>query len=247
MSTVNLLPEDYLEHRAQQRANILCLVLLSVVIGGVIAAAVVSEDLALQVRKERDEVNEEYRQAGKLIEQMQELEGKKAMALAKAEMAAGLLERVPRSWLLASLTNALPTGASLTQVTLKTERPNSAVVRSKSKFRSRSAQRGKAKKESKAETKVKREPLKVKIEVVGLAATDVQVAQFIANMQDNPLMRSVELAYTEEKTIDEETVREFQVLMELIPNAEVEIDQGAEAASKGPLASAGGIVEGPKQ
>jgi len=247
MSTVNLLPEDYLEHRAQQRANVLCLALLSVVIAGVIAAAVVSEDLARQVRSERDEVNQEYQQAGELIEQMQKLESKKALAVAKAQVAAGLLERVPRSWLLANLTNALPSGASLTKVKLVTKQPAKALVsKAKSKFRARSAQRaakGK-KKDAAAEAKTEPEPLEVTLEVVGLAETDVQVAQFISNMQNNPLMRSVELAYSEEKTIDEETVREFQVLMELKPHAEVEIAQASDPAAAGTVTLGGGTLEG---
>ena len=227
MSTINLLPEDYLARRSQQRANVLCLVLFAVVIAGVVGAAVVSEDKASQARANREEVNAQYREASQLIAQMQQLEAKKSDVIAKAQMASELFERVPRSCLLATLTNALPPGGSLTRVRLKTERPNARqqVTKGKSKFRARRAQRTSAKKK----TSVKRPPLKVTLEVMGLAQTDVEVAQFLANMQNCPLMKSVEMGFSEEEKIGEAIVRKFNVTMELKPDAHVATEKAASA------------------
>ena len=61
-----------------------------------------------------------------IIAKMEQLANTKSQVIAKAQMAADLLERVPRSYLLASITNALPKGASLTQLELKTEKPAAA-------------------------------------------------------------------------------------------------------------------------
>ena len=221
MSTVNLLPEDYLVRRSQQRANVLCLILFAVVMAGVVGAAVISEQKAARARRDREQVYVEYRRASQLIARMQELEKKKNDVVSKAQMASELLERVPRSYLLAALTNALPASDSLTEVKLLTSRPKvaKATTKHKSKFRARRAARAAGAK--KAETPAKRPPPEVSVEVTGLALTDVHVAQFISRMHNCPLMRSVELAYSEQEEVDEAVVRKFLVTMELKPNATV--------------------------
>lgn len=229
MSTINLLPEDYLDRRAQQRANVICLILFSIVMAGVVGAALVSEEQARQVRQVREEVNEQYREAGQMIAQMQELEGKKKKVIEKAEMAASLIERVPRSYLLACLTNALPSEASLTGVKLATEQPRVTrkVVTSKAKFRARAVR---ADAEAEPE-EPKPEPLKVKLEITGLAEDGVQVAQFIERMNRNPLMASVELDFIEEEQVGDEALQRFQVTMDLKLNAEVELDAESDGES----------------
>jgi Tfp pilus assembly protein PilN len=226
MSTINLLPADYLHRRAQQRANVLCLILFGVVMAGVVGAAVVSEEQVRQVRATREQVNEQYRQASQLIARMQQLEGKKQEVIAKAQMASELLERVPRSYLLASLTNALPAGGSLTDVELSTTQAKTAAAApvGKNKFRSRTAQR---EGEKTSPAKTEREPLKVSLTVTGLAQTDEQVAQFIANMKRNSLMASVDLLFSEEAEIDKIMARKFKVTMDLKPNAQVDAEEAA--------------------
>lgn len=245
MSTINLLPEDYIERRAQQRANVLCLILFGVVMAGVVAAAVVSEEQARRVRQTREQVNERYRQASQLIGQIEQLQSKKRQVIAKAQMAAELLERVPRSYLLASLTNALPPGGSLTRVKLETKqpRPKQRETKAKSKFRARAIRQGQRQKQA----KIDRPPLKVTLEVDGLAETDVQVARFIANVQNNPLMKSVELVFSEEKEIDDVMVRSFRITMELKPGAEVEIAKSGGRPNPAGSQLATTIHEGPKR
>ena len=223
MSIINLLPEDYLKRREQQRANILCLILFGIVMVGVVGAAVVSEEKAARARRDFQQVSEEYRKAGELIAQMQQLEAKKKQWMAKAQMASELLERVPRSYLLACLTNALPRGGSLTDVKLATiqPKPPPQPQTDKNKFKSRAAARA-PKKEEEAPA-AKPSPPKVTLEVTGLAETDVQVAQFIANMRANPLMKSVELVFSEQKDIAGTGARRFQVTMELKSDAQVDV------------------------
>ena len=221
MSTINLLPEDYLERRAQQRANILCLILFGVIMAGLGGAAVVTEGKAQNTRVVREQVNRDYEEAGKLISEFQQLESKKKEVILKAQVAADLLERVPRSYLLACLTNALPHGASLREVTLKTTQSAGATKLEKpSKFKTNSA--------AKKAVAAQRMPLKVALEVTGLAQNDVQVAQFINAMSRNRLMASVDLVYSEETKYGEAVIREFQVTLVLKPDAEVDFDTQAD-------------------
>ena len=223
MSMINLLPEDYLKRRDQQRANILCLILFGCVMVGVVGAAVVSERKAARVRLEYQQVSEEYRRAGEQIQRMQKLEGKKNQVIAKAQMAAELLERVPRSYLLASLTNALPPGCSLTNIKLTTTNPQVPVqpAADRNKFKTRA--QAKAGAEGDTTPKVKAPPPKVCLEVTGLAETDVQVADFIYNMRANPLMKSAELVFSEQGEVNTQSARKFQVTLELRTDAQVEV------------------------
>ena len=206
MSTINLLPENYLQRRYQHRANVICLVLFAVVIGGIFFAAAVSKRNLGRTLAVRDRVNTSYTEAAKLISQMYELEAKKAKMLHKAELTASLVERVPRSTLLAVVTKALPDGTSLESLDLQTQR-----IIKRAEPTDGDQQAG-----SKLTTEPRRAPptaaeTTVCVEITGLAATDVQVARFIANLARNPLMASVDLVYSEEKKVKDVTAREFQI------------------------------------
>jgi hypothetical protein len=49
----------------------------------------------------------------------------------------------------------------------------------------------------------------------------VEVARFITNLVRCPLMKSVDLVYSQQKNVSNSPVREFQVKMELKPNVDV--------------------------
>ena len=236
MSTINLLPEDYLERRAQQRANILCLILFSIVMAGVVGAAVVTEEKARQTRLIRERVNRDYEEAGKLISQLQGLGAMKKDVIAKAHVAADLQERVPRSYLMATLTNALPAGASLMEVNVRTTQTRTVSAAPVSKFQAQSAARGDAALAAAPPPSVP--PTTVTVEVFGLAQTDVQVAQFIATMVRNELMETVDLAYSEETTYDNAKVRKFLVSMVMKNEADVAFKDVPAKAAPTPQASA---------
>ncbi len=222
MSTINLLPEDYIQRRSQHRTNVVCMILLAVVVAGVGAATAVSESNTRNTQQIRDQVNASYEQAATLLAQLRNLEAQKRKKIKKAKATAALLERVPRSYLLAVLTQALPKNASLTEVKLDPKRKilgqNSKLVKKSSKF---AAAKGKKKQAPVPQ-------IVVTVEVTGLAATDVEVARFLANLLRNPLLTNVDLGYSQEKVLrarqkdlPDLNVREFQVTMELRENVDV--------------------------
>ena len=206
MSTINLLPENYLQRRCQHRTNVICLVLFVVVIGGILLATTASKRNLAHTLSVRDRVNTSYTEAAKLISQMHELEAQKVKMLRKAELTASLVERVPRSTLLAIVTKALPDGTSLESLDLRTQR----IIR---RAESTDGNRQTGSKLTTEPRKAPPTPVETTVcaEITGLAATDVQVARFIANLARNPLMDSVDLVYSEEKKIKDVTVREFQI------------------------------------
>ncbi len=220
MSIINLLPKDYQQQRTRRRIDMLCAGLFLLVLVGVVTAALHSADTAASVREAREEINEDYRAAAESIRQIQQLESVKQDVIDRASMAAALLERVPRSYLLACLTNALPSGASLVEVSLETKatRPVAKEEKPKTKFQVRQAQRAGQSDESSGPTQP---VLEVSMKVTGLAQTDEQVAEIIGTLQSNALFGAVELVFSEQVPDEELALRRFQVTMELAADAEV--------------------------
>jgi len=231
MSIVNLLPDDYVQGRARRRANTVCLVLFAVVMSAVTGAAVVSRQSSEHTCQVRDQVNASYAEAAKLIEQMRQLQRQRAVLTARAERAAALQERVPRSYILGILTNACPDGASLSAVKLDTSLADQNGQ--PTKFDRVSMQRS-----------GKGRALSVGLVVTGHACTDVDVAKYIANLARNPLLTSVDLVYSEEREVKAVTMREFQIRLEVLPNVDVidVIKPGRDTTGQQPqaLASSGG-------
>lgn len=207
MSTINLLPDDYIKRRAQRRANMMCLVLFAVVMIGVIAAAMVSSQSVQNSEQVLERINADYAEATKLISQMQNLQIQKSKLMRKATLSARLMERVPRSAILAVLTNSRPEGTSLIKVDLNTKK----IIYGSGGSKSRSAKfasRASAGNNNQISTSVE-------LQITGTAATDVQVARFIANLARNALVDVVDLVYSEEKLKDKQKIREFQIKIEL--------------------------------
>jgi len=213
MSYVNLLPEDYMARERQKRVNLLYSVLFLVVMGGVLAAAAASEQTHKWTRQVNERVKQAYAEAGDLIKQVQELESTKQRMLKKANTTARLLERVPRSYLLAAVTNALPPGGSLKDFELSTKLHQTTVISKGTKTRYKAAVA------KKIQTSA---GMDVVLTVTGLAGTDVEVARFITEMARCPLMDDVDLVYSEQKKVNKIAMREFQVVMHLKRNADVQ-------------------------
>ncbi|MFP4104998.1 MAG: PilN domain-containing protein [Phycisphaerae bacterium] len=217
MSIVNLLPDDFLRNKRQRRANVLCLVLFGIVMAGVIAAMMVSERATQNNIAVRDRVDQQYAQAAQKIQRMQQLQAQKQTMIKKAEQTATLMEKVPRSYLLAMVTNAMPEEAGIKNFNLITKQIVAAPTPAQpTKFAAVSGTPA-----ASAQSTAPRH--EVLMEIRGLARTDVQVAQFIAKLYRNPLIASVDLAYSKEVTLgkDDPPVREFEVRTRLKSNADV--------------------------
>ncbi len=213
MSFINLLPEDFITKQLRKRADLMCLALFIAVMIGVLAAAEVSRRRHDRTKQVCREVNRSYNEAAALIKQMQELESVRNKMLKKANRTVALLERVPRSYILAVITNALPKGASLKDFSLLTEAKNS----SSSSGRRTRYQAAAGKPSS------RRGPVKTKVSIVvtGYAGTDVEVAKFITLMAKCPLIDTVDLVYSQQEEVNDVMAREFQVILNIKPDADV--------------------------
>jgi len=223
MRVIDFLPADYAERRGRRRANLICLGLAgaAVLALGMISALAVAR--AMGVTALRRVVELQYREAGRQIEQLKKLEERKAGLLRKVELSADLLERVPRSYILARLTNALPPYTSIQIFIMSTEEvevevpaPSEAVGKADETGKDRSAQKGAKKKRPE---KVKKKETLFRID--GLAPTDVEVAEYIARLSADPLFEEVNLKFSEEFPYQEGLqVRRFELSFRLSPKAE---------------------------
>ncbi|MDP6634519.1 MAG: PilN domain-containing protein [Phycisphaerae bacterium] len=194
MSLINLLPQDYYERRHGRRTNAICVVLFVVVMVCIVSASMVSRSNANETRGVMDNLNRSYSQAAQTISQMQTLRGQKQTILDKRRRIEALQDPVPKSIVLAILTNARPDGVSLLNIKLDSrfdppKAPNKALTINTTKG------------QSAAPPKPERNPEpSVTVEIIGLARTDFQVARYLANLTDSGLTDSVDLSYTQDYT-----------------------------------------------
>src|SRR4051812_32550187 len=122
---LSFLPDDYLERKAQRRTNAICAVLFLVVMCCIGSAFTYTERSVGDVEREHDIVEKQYSDAAKRIQLVQQLQEKQRRMAQQWELASSLLEKVPRSNLLADITNDLPAGVSLIDLNMESRiRPN---------------------------------------------------------------------------------------------------------------------------
>lgn len=212
---LSFLPDDYLERKAQRRANAICGVLFVCVMGGLGSAFTLTERATKAVDAEYAAVEAQYVAEAKRIQQVKEMRNKHKRMAHQAEMTSSLLERVPRSNILAELTNSLPAGVSLLDFHLESkpavklkEAPASAADAAKTAYEQKKAAKAKAGGGGANEAALPAgpEPKKydVTMKVTGIAQNDKLVARYMTKLQESPLFRDVNLLVTEEHELERE-------------------------------------------
>jgi Tfp pilus assembly protein PilN len=225
MSTASLLPEDYLAQKAERRTNLICLTLFAVVMASVFGAFLVTNKQWSRLKVDQEVINAQYQEAGMQIQELSELEAQKKEMLNRAELAGALVERVPRSILLAELINRMPPRLGLlefelTSAKIKTQRVVSA-DKDKTK-RLKGPTRARTKEEAQETlAKVAAPKYEVAIAMTGVAPTDLEVSRYMAELNSYDLVRTVTLDYSEEKEIEGRKMREFKINMTLSQTADV--------------------------
>src|SRR5438552_1114157 len=98
-TSMNFLPEDYVEKRQAARAAVVFIGLLLAVVGGIVGAYMYQQWQMKEIFLERDRVNAAFEDASKKIAEAQELERQEERMIAKAEITTTLMEKVRRSQL----------------------------------------------------------------------------------------------------------------------------------------------------
>ena len=228
---LSFLPEDYLETKRQRRTNVICAALFLVVMAGVGASFTWVEKSLRAAEKDNTETGKRFAEAASRIEQEKQMEEKQAKMNAQAELTASLLEKVPRSVLLAELTNAKPQGLSFLDLSLESKiraagpSAPSGGAGAKSQFEiKRAAMEAATGGGGGSKTAIPAPQAKlydVTIKVTGIADNDSQVAKFMSTLNHSKLLKDVNLVISDEFVVSEVKMRKFQVEMSVDPNAEI--------------------------
>jgi Tfp pilus assembly protein PilN len=220
---LSFLPDDYLERKARRRANILCGVLAVIVLGVIVTAFQYMERITKAVDAKYVAVEQQYSDAAKRIQKVDQMRMQQQQVVRRAELAASLVEKVPRSNILAEFTNAMPPGLSLVNLLMESKERASAAPPAMTAFeQKRAALEGRT-----LNAPIAPKVYDVFLRLEGIALTDIQIGDFMEKLKRSPLFREVNLIYTEEitqkdaHTKSEEKLRKFQIELMLNPNAEV--------------------------
>ena len=219
-NNMSFLPDDYLERRLQRRTNLISLSLFAVVMGAVVAAYFVTNRQRDEVLKLGNQVNADFAEAAKRLEQLETLQLKKNQMVRKAQVTAVLLERIPRSLVLSELVNAMPVALSLTELSFDTRRTR---VTQAPTALEEAKRKSLAEKKDKDNIRDEPEPIMTEatMQLAGIAPTDVEVAQFMATLGQNALFRDINLVFSEQFVLDKQEGRKFRI--DLALNQDVDL------------------------
>ncbi|HEY0435286.1 MAG TPA: hypothetical protein VGC92_01505, partial [Phenylobacterium sp.] len=118
----SFLPEDYLQKKAERRAIAISLFLFLIVGVGIVGAFFKTYRDWTVVKRLQEDVNRDFATEAKKIDQLKALEAQRDELKEKADVTLALVERVPRSILMAELINRMPKQLTLTELSLKSKR-----------------------------------------------------------------------------------------------------------------------------
>ena len=216
MLNINFVPEDYIQSSESRRTNLMYLVLLAVVMAALGGAFVTIKIRQRACNAKGELVSAKMARVKEGIKQSEELQTK-VKIMSKAALATSeLLEAVPRSVLLASLTNNLPAGMSLLRVKLVQKEPKKSRRAGTATGRYQAAQ---AKKTAEAQPQMSQEKLlETHIDIEGIAPSDIQVAAYIERLGNSTLLDNVSLVESKEHKIENTVFRQFKLTTMLRKN-----------------------------
>ena len=220
MLNINFVPDDYTQSNDSRRTNLIYLVLFAVVMTALGGSFVSIKIRQRACRISEELVNARMTEIQEAIKQFEELQTKKREMMKTALTTAELLEPVPRSILLASLTNNLPPGVSLSEVNLvqKQSKQSTPVVKT-SKYQVAQAQKtaSQSNGSQQAAQSQSNEPenpeklLETHINIGGIAPSDLQVASYIEQLSNSSLLDNVALIESKEYKLQDSTMRQFKL------------------------------------
>jgi Tfp pilus assembly protein PilN len=209
MSNINFVPDDYIQSSESRRANLMCLVLFSVVM-----AALGGSFVTIKIRQracgaQEALVNAKMTRMEESIKKFEELQTKRKEMMRTALTTAELLEPIPRSVLLASLTNSLPPGVSLVKLGM-IQKEGARSTTDKTVRAKYEAAPGKGSAEPDAKPSAEK-LLEMRMEIEGIAPSDLQVAAYIEHLGNSSLLDNVALVESKEKKIEDTPFRLFKL------------------------------------
>ena len=206
MVNINFVPDDYIQNSESNKMNLVYIVLLLAVLVALGGSFVTIKIRQRACAVKEDLVNQRMAQTQETMKQLDELQAKRREMMKTALTTAELLEPVPRSILLAALTNNLPSGVSLMDLNLIQKEPKKTAQPAVSHFQS--VQTGMKDVQERLSIE---QLLETHINIEGIATSDLQVADYIKKLTVSNLLDNVYLVESKEYKVEDSTFRRFKL------------------------------------
>lgn len=235
MLNVNFVPDDYVQSNESRRTNLMYLILFGLVMAGLSGAFLTIKVRQRAIAAKERYVDEQMAEAKAAIAQFEQLEQRRAAMMKTALTTAELQEPVPRSVLLAALTNELPSGVSLVKLEIEQQEPKNRPYGSGSNTPAQTKyQQARDRIAAAAEAELSPEKrLQTHISMEGVAPSDVHVADYIGNLSCSSLLKNVALVESKEKENDQSKFRYFKLTAMLRKDIHVTAEDIREIREKG--------------
>jgi Tfp pilus assembly protein PilN len=147
--------------------------------------------------------------------------------LQKAEVTTALIEKVPRSVLLAEIVNRMPQNITLESVDLKSKRINqtssskSPLGKPVATVKTLTGANGQATNVAQTEkTAVKPPTFEYTLTLIGVAVANSHITDYVSNLTDSTLLEGVDLSFIEDTVKNEVAMRKFQITARIKPDAD---------------------------
>ncbi len=213
----SFLPADYVQARAEHRANFLTILLFLVIMFLLVSAFLITNRRWQAVRERDAAVSIAYEKEAGKIKQLHELERRQAEIAEKAEIVNALHERIGRSVLLAELNTRRPNDdVDILELELKGKRiktqPKADPKQRRGKVRNLSS-KARVSEKNQEDDRPRIEPPRFEhtLKIVGVSRDNASITDYLAALVDCPLLERVELAYIEETMLEDEDFRKFEI------------------------------------
>lgn len=217
----SFLPTDYVASKQEHRSNFMALVLFSIVIFSVVSAFMFTNRQWTSVRQEQKKIDAAYESETRKIDQLKEIEQRREKLLDKAEITTALIDKVPRSVLLAELVTGMPRDVTLEELELTSKRirppkPDAA----DKKVKSLTSKKGSGKKDEPEKPRVLAPRFEFTLTITGVAGDNNAVADYLQALKECTLLEDVELRFIAATHLDEMTLRKFEIEARIRPEAD---------------------------
>jgi Tfp pilus assembly protein PilN len=192
MVNINFIPDDYIRNNESRRINLICIALLSIILVAIMGAfgAIRMRQRTLNIREASIDMDLTKKKGQ--IKTIDQLQKQRNTMWSTALMTVELIDPVPKSMLLASLTNSLPKGVSFLRLSLIQKEQAANSQQQKNAVNKYEAMQDKEKTAA-AMGSSKEKMLDTQINIEGVAPSDIEVAAYIEQLSRSALLTDVAL------------------------------------------------------
>jgi Tfp pilus assembly protein PilN len=195
---IDFVPDEYIQRKESRRANYFYFAILALIVFAIGGSYSLIKIRQHAIAREAKAVDAKMITVQLAVKQLEQIQSRKQEMMKTALLTAELIEPVPRSLIVAQLTNALPDNVSLIKVEI--EKKTATSGQSSNKYDA-----------VKAAQKNTGQNLVTELVISGLAENDIGVADFIAGLSMSEMLENVCLVQSKNKEKSAVSHKEFKL------------------------------------